>query len=165
MKTADVCRQLLPFSLGATLSLFVVALVVQPAMASVNPQCDACQAYWYDKSIKGNNPACAMYYPANTQQKGYQLQACAWKAVHDNCFKPVAGQTWTEPCWGDPGPPHYTDCGSEVCSFISCAEYNGSICTGFCYNCDAVGTNCNQLQQVNESRFSACLSYCGCGNP
>ena len=148
--------RLTPFTGGAAIAVLIVACVVQPAKA-VTPACAACMDYWTANSNKAGQPCYGM--------TGQYLQLCISQQIQKNCAKKVECATYTTPCFGDPGNPGYTDCTSENCSYVSCWEYNGTICTNFCNNCDANGTKCNQLQQVNKSKFSPCLSYCGCGNP
>ena len=158
-------ERLTPFTAAMALSLLVVALVVKPAWAVNNPQCDACQNYWNNAAQPGGTICQGL--------TGYPWDQCRWKAIHDNCFKPVAGQTYTEPCYGDPGQPYYTDCSSVDCAYAFTCEdgnktYTGGTCTGFCYGCDASGNGCNTLQITpppGQNKLSVCQTYCGCGNP
>ena len=159
-------ERLTPFTAAMALSLLVVALVVKPAWAVNNPQCTACQNYWNNAAAQPGGTICQGL-------KGYYWDQCRWKAIHDNCFKPVAGKTYTEPCYGDPGQPYYTDCSSENCaSLLPCADGNGNTwqggtCTNFCYQCDATGNGCNTLKfdPQKNTQASWCQTYCGCGNP
>lgn len=154
-------ERLTPFTAAMALSLLVVALVVKPAWAVNNPQCTACQNYWNNAAAQPGGTICQGL-------KGYYWDQCRWKAIHDNCFKPVAGKTYTEPCYGDPGQPYYTDCTSEDCSWLSCPMYGGSSCTGFCNGCDSQANSCNLLKnpaEVPVGRASPCYYVCGCGVP
>lgn len=72
------------------------------------------------------------------------------------------------PGYGDPGQPHYTDCSSEDCSWLSCPMYGGSSCTGFCNGCDSQANSCNLLKnpaEVPVGQASPCYYVCGCGVP
>ena len=165
-------ERLTPFTAAMALSLLVVALVVKPAWATDNPQCTACQNYWnnaaqpYDKTKPGTGKICqGLPIPS------YQWDQCRWKAIHDNCFKPVAGQTYTEPCYGDPGLKYYTDCMSNDCATpTSCEDkagnkWQGGACFYWCGGCSAtVEATCKDLKfdPQKDTVVSACQAYCGC---
>jgi len=153
-------ERLTPFTGVAAIAVLIVALVVQPALA-LTPACQACINFWSANSDKKAGQPCFGIPP------GPQLQQCIQAQIDANCRKVVSNWPWgsyTTPCPGSSGPG-YTDCTLPECSFVSCDEWHGTVCTKMCNSCDATH-NCNQLQQfVPVVTLSPCYEYCGCGNP
>lgn len=173
MQTKTWAERLTPFTGGASISLLIVALVVQPARAA-SAACYDCNRYWTNYVNSPNGPCANM--PANPP---YYRQSCRDNFVWGKCEGPqhdadgneiyVNGVRQMGPCSPQTtGGSPYSDCGSEYCS--EPFQCNGgdwtTTCTNLCGNCDEAGHNCNHLQRFSDSiELSPCYQYCGCGSP